>query len=159
MSRANLSTQTCTVARSVALVGDEWTFMIIRELFLGNNRFGDFLSQTGMSSHLLSQRLKKLETEGVIQRKPYSERPPRYEYHLTAMGRDLWPAVIALKQWGDRWLSDGEVPVEIIHKGCGHITQPQVTCSECGEPMAAHDSEPHLSQSILAERQTARTHS
>lgn len=156
MSRAELAFQTCTIARAVALVGDQWTFMILREMFLGNRRFDHFLRQTGMSSHLLSRRLKKLEAAGVIRREAYSEHPPRGEYRLTAMGRDLWPAVIAMKQWGDRWLGKGETPVEILHKGCGHITQPRMTCPDCGEPMAAHDAAPRLSQTFDNERQAAR---
>ena len=89
MGRAALSTQICTVARAAALVGDEWTIMILREMFLGTHRFDDFLRQTGMSSHLLSQRLKKLETAGVVRRAAYSQRPPRYEYRLTEMELDL----------------------------------------------------------------------
>jgi len=156
MSRADLSSQTCTIGRAVALVGDEWTFMILREMFLGNRRFDNFLRQTGMSSHLLSQRLKKLEAEGVIRREAYSEHPPRHEYRLTDMGRALWPVVITMKQWGDRWLGEGDAPIEIVHKGCGLVTQPQMTCQACGEPMTAHDAEPRLSQTFDKERHAAR---
>ena len=155
MGRAALSTQICTVARDAALVGDEWTIMILREMFLGTHRFDDFLRQTGMSSHLLSQRLKKLETAGVVRRAAYSQRPPRYEYRLTEMGRALWPVVISLKQWGDRWLGDGETPIGLVHKGCGAVTEPRMTCPECGEPMDAHDSEARLSQGFYDERQRA----
>lgn len=159
MSRADLSSRTYTLARAIALVGDEWTFMILREMFLGNRRFDDFLRQSGMSSHLLSQRLKKLEAGGVIQRKAYSDRPPRYEYYLTDMGLELWPVIIAMRQWGDRWLGDGKPPVEVVHKGCRRVTQPQMTCSECSEPMTAHDAEIRLSQTFDKERRSARKHS
>ncbi len=159
MARADLARQTCTIARAVSLVGDEWTFMILREMFLGGRRFDDFQRQTGASAALLSQRLKKLEAEGVIRKEAYSERPVRFEYRMTAMGRELWPAVITLKQWGDKWLGDGPAPVEIVHKSCGHVTEPQMTCSECGEPMAAHDAEPHLSEPFDTERQAMRKHS
>lgn len=159
MARADLARQTCTIARAVALVGDEWTFMILREMFLGHRRFDEFLRHTGASAALLSQRLKKLEAEGVIRKEAYSERPVRHEYRLTAMGRELWPAVITLKQWGDKWLGDGPAPVEIVHKGCGHVTEPQMTCSVCGEPMAAHDAEPRLSEHFNTERQAVRKYS
>ncbi|SLN74438.1 winged helix-turn-helix transcriptional regulator [Oceanibacterium hippocampi] len=159
MSRADLATKTCTIARAIALVGDEWTMMILREMFLGTRRFDDFLHQTGMSSHLLSRRLKKLEAEGVIRREAYSERPPRHDYRLTAKGRGLWPVVIAMKQWGDRWLGDGVDPVEIVHKACGHVTRPHMTCPECGVPMDARDAEPRLSRTFHNERQAARSHS
>lgn len=155
MGRAALSSRSCTIARAAALVGDEWTIMILRELFLGTRRFDDFLRQTGMSSHLLSGRLKKLETAGVIRRTAYSERPPRFEYRLTEMGRTLWPVVISLKQWGDRWLGMGETPVRLVHEACGAVTRPRMTCDECGEPMDAHGSEARLSQAFSEERQRA----
>lgn len=155
MGRAALSSQTCTIARAAALVGDEWTIMILREMFLGTRRFDDFLRQTGMSSHLLSQRLKKLESAGIVGRIAYSQRPPRHEYRLTEMGRALWPVVISLKQWGDRWLCDGETPVGLVHKGCGAVTDPRMICPECGEPMNAHDSEARLSPGFSEERQRA----
>lgn len=155
MSRSDLSSQTCSIARAVTQVGDEWSIMILREMFLGNRRFDDFLRQTGMSSHLLSRRLKKLEAQGVIRREAYSERPLRHEYRLTAMGRELWPVIIALKQWGDRWLSDGEPSVRIVHKGCGRVTHPQMTCPDCGEPMQAHDARADLSPTLENERRAA----
>jgi len=156
MSRSNLASQTCTIARAVAQVGDEWTLLIVREMFLGSRRFDDFLHLTGMSSHLLSQRLKKLETHGVIRREPYSERPPRHEYHMTEKGRDLWTVIIALKQWGDCWLNNEATPVQIVHKPCGRVTKPQMTCPDCGEPIDAHDAEARLSRPLKLERKAAR---
>lgn len=156
MSRSDLPSQSCTIARAVAQVGDEWTLLIVREMFLGSRRFDDFLHLTGMSSHLLSQRLKKLEAQGVIRREPYSERPPRHEYRLTEKGRDLWAVIIALKQWGDRWLSAEDTPVQIVHKTCGRVTRPQMTCPDCGEPIDAHDAEARLSRPFELERQATR---
>lgn len=156
MNRSALSSQTCTISRAVAQVGDEWTLLIVREMFLDTRRFDDFLRLTGMSSHLLSQRLKKLEMQGVIRRVPYSERPPRHEYCLTEKGRDLWTVIIALKQWGDRWLGAGDTPVQIVHKTCGRVTEPQMTCPECGEPIDARAAEAILSQPFELERQAAR---
>lgn len=155
MGRASLSLQTCTVARSVALVGNEWSILILRETFMGSRRFDDFLRQTGMSSHLLSQRLKALEADGILRREAYSERPPRYEYRLTEKGRDLWPVIVAIKQWGDRWLIDGDSPVAIEHKNCGQVTRVEMTCACCGEPMQARDAIPRLSISLEQERQAA----
>ncbi|MEM6496856.1 MAG: helix-turn-helix domain-containing protein [Pseudomonadota bacterium] len=155
MGRAELSSRTCTIARAAALVGDEWTIMILREMFLGNRRFDDFLRQTGMSSHLLSQRLKKLEAEGIISRTAYSQHPPRFEYRLTEMGRDLWPLIICLKQWGDSWLSDGRPPVKLVHTSCGAVTTPMMTCSECGEPIDARSTAVRLSNAFTAERKGA----
>jgi len=156
MSRSDLPSQTCTIARAAAQVGDEWTLLIVREIFLGTRRFDDFLRLTGMSSHLLSQRLKKLQAQGLIRREPYSAHPLRHEYRLTEKGRDLWAVIIALKQWGDRWLSAEDTPVQILHKTCGRVTRPQMTCPECGEPIDAHDAGAMLSQPFEQERQSAR---
>jgi len=156
MSRSDLPSHTCTIARAVAQVGDEWTLLIVREMFLGTRRFDDFLRLTGMSSHLLAQRLKKLEAEGVIRRDPYSERPPRHEYRLTEKGRDLWAVIIALKQWGDRWLGTDDTPVQITHKACGKVVRPHMTCPDCGERIEARDAEAQLSHSFELERQAAR---
>lgn len=153
MSRADLSSSACTVARAVAAVGDEWTLLILREMFLGTRRFDDFLRQTGMSSHLLSRRLKKLVALEIVRRSAYSERPLRHEYSLTGMGQDLWPIIVAMKQWGDRWLLDGVPPVQIVHKGCESVTQPQMTCSECGEPMRARDARARLTRDFSAVRE------
>lgn len=130
--------------------------MILREMFLSTRRFDDFLHLTGMSSHLLSQRLKKLESLGVIRREAYSKRPPRFEYRLTRMGRDLWPVIIAFKHWGDRWLSDDEPAVHVVHKHCGAPTTPGLSCSECGEPMEAHDAVAHLAPAFEQERSKLR---
>ncbi len=156
MSRSDLPSQSCTIARAVAQVGDEWTLVIVREMFLGTRRFDDFLRLTGMSSHLLSQRLKKLEAQGVIRRELYSERPPRHDYRLTEKGRDLWTIIITMKQWGDRWLNPEDPPVQIVHKSCGRVTKPRMTCPECGEPIDAHDAKARLSHSFELERQAAR---
>lgn len=153
MGRTALPSETCTIARAVAMVGDPWSILLLRELFLGNRRFDQFLRQTGMSSHLLSQRLKKLEGGGVVRRRAYCQHPVRYEYHLTRMGRDLWPTIIALKQWGDGWLGRGEPPVQLRHTGCGQVAELLMTCAACGEPVSAHESEPRLTRRFAAERQ------
>jgi DNA-binding HxlR family transcriptional regulator len=158
MSRSDLANQTCTVARAIEIVGDPWTLMILREMFLGGRRFDDFLRQTGVAPHTLSSRLKKLESVGVIRREAYSVRPIRHEYRLTEMGRDLWPAIIALKNWGDKWFDKPhQRPIDIIHKGCGHIIQPGMACPECGEPMGAHDAHPAISAAYEQEREKARS--
>ncbi|MFT6775793.1 MAG: DNA-binding HxlR family transcriptional regulator [Paracoccaceae bacterium] len=156
MKRADLSAQTCTIARAVALVGDEWSIMILREMFLGARRYDDILRQTGMSPHILATRLRKLVAMGVLRREAYCDHPPRHDYRLTAMGRDLWPAVVALKQWGDRWLGSGDAPVEIVHRACGHAVTPTLTCPDCGAPMTAHDAVPRLSPDYAIERETRR---
>jgi len=154
MSRADLATQSCSIARAIAHIGDEWSLMILRELFLGSRRFDDFQRLTGMSSHLVSKRLRKLEEQNIIIRKPYSSHPRRYEYRLTKMGRELWPVIIALKQWGDRWLVEEPIPVQIQHKPCGHVTTAEMACSRCGEALHAVDAIAILSESFENERRS-----
>jgi DNA-binding HxlR family transcriptional regulator len=152
MARADLSNDTCTVSRAVAAVGDEWSLLILREMFLGSRRFDAFLRHTGMSSHLLSQRLKKLVAQGVVERHAYSRRPLRHEYRLTEKGESLWPVIVALKQWGDRWLVEGEPPVRIVHRQCGQVTTPEMTCSACGEPMTARQARAELTAGFTSAR-------
>jgi len=118
MSKSDLAAKTCTLARAVEIVGDGWTLMILREMFLGIRRFDDFQRQTGASPALISGRLRKMEDAGLIRREAYSEHPPRYEYRLTDMGKALWPAIIALKTWGDDWV-DGSVDVPRAWPGRG----------------------------------------
>jgi DNA-binding HxlR family transcriptional regulator len=120
------------------LLGDRWSWEIIGGAFLGRRRFDEIQSTTGMASNILSARLARLIDEGVITRRAYQERPPRYEYILTAKGRDLYPAIVMLMRWGDRWLA-GKCgpPLMLFHGSCGRALDPQVTCSACGERLDA----------------------
>jgi len=157
MSRSELAENTCTAARAVELFGDAWMMMILREMFLGTRRFDDLQRLTGAAPATLSQRLKRLEGVGVIRRESYQENPTRYEYRLTAMGRDLWPVIISMKIWGDKWLGKGDpTPVTIIHKQCGGTVTPHFICPDCHAPMEAHDAEPRLSPEFEHERRMAR---
>jgi DNA-binding HxlR family transcriptional regulator len=157
MSRSQLAENTCTAARAIELFGDAWMMMILREMFLGTRRFDDLQRLTGVSPATLSQRLKKLEEVGVVRRESYQDNPTRFEYRLTAMGRDLWPVIVSMKAWGDKWLgSGGAPPVSIVHKQCGATVTPIMVCPDCRAPMAAHDAEPHLSSEFQHERQQAK---
>lgn len=128
----------CPVARSLSVIGDRWTILILRDAFLGVRRFDDFAASLGCSPHLLSTRLAKLVDEGVLERSPYRTRPVRHEYHLTEKGRDLYPVLAALLGWGNRWLAgEGEPTISLRHTSCGHETTPTLTCSECGDPLHA----------------------
>ena len=98
--------QICSIARALELVGDRWTLLIIRDLALGLTRFDQFLESLGVASNVLTDRLNRLVDEGVLERVRYSERPERFEYHLTNKGRELGVALLALMQWGDRYLSE-----------------------------------------------------
>lgn len=149
----------CPIARALAVVGDRWTILILRELFLSVKRFEEFQAQTGMSSHLLSTRLKRLQADGVVARHRYSERPPRYEYRLTSKGLDLYPLLLALKSWGERWGSfepGGENALVITHRHCGHDTGLKLVCPSCHEPFGARDATVTLGKNFMAERQARR---
>lgn len=124
----------CSVARTLSVIGDRWTLLVLRDCFLGARRFDEFQSSLGCSPHLLSTRLAGLVEDGILQRRPYQERPARHEYRLTAKGRDLYPVIASLVVWGDRWMNEGSGrPVDLFHRSCGHRTTPELHCSECGE--------------------------
>lgn len=130
----------CSVARSLSVVGERWTLLILRDAFLGTRRFDEFQAQLGATSHVLADRLRKLVEHGVLERVPYQERPRRYEYRLTEKGVDLYPVIAALLRWGDRWMDQGAgPPVRLGHRTCGHTMTPMLACSECGEELRPSD--------------------
>jgi DNA-binding HxlR family transcriptional regulator len=135
----------CSVARTLGVVGDRWTLLILRDCFLGAHRFDEFEASLGLSPHLLSTRLGKLVEHEILERRPYRERPTRHEYRLTEKGRDLYPVIASLLRWGDRWMGGGGTPpLELVHRRCGHHTTPTLTCSECGDTLDARDMEARL---------------
>ncbi len=138
MERTSFAEMRCSLARGLDLIGDWWSPLIIRDLFLDVARFDELVEDLGISRNLLARRLKSLAQKGVIERIAYQRRPTRYEYRLTAAGRDLVPAILALTAWGDRWAAPEEgSPILFVHKNCGHEFSPRVTCSACGEVIHA----------------------
>lgn len=130
----------CSVARTLSVIGDRWTLLVLRDAFLRTRRFEDFQRHLGVTRHLLADRLKKLVDAGVLEKKVYQEKPARHEYVLTEKGRDLYPVIVALLGWGDRWMVDEDgPPLALVHKGCGHRMTPATVCSECGEPIGPRD--------------------
>ena len=128
----------CSLARGLEMIGDWWSPLIVRDLFLEVRRFDELVEDLGISRNLLTMRLRSLVENGVVERAAYRQRPIRYEYRLTEAGRDLVPAILALTAWGDRWARPREgSPILFVHKACGHRFRPQVTCSACGEAIAA----------------------
>ena len=116
------SLDNCSIGRSMQVLGEKWTLLVLRDAFNGIRRFEDFQQRLGVSRPLLSQRLQTLVSEGVLHRVPYQQPGARvrHEYRLTDKGRDLYPAIVALMQWGDRWLADPEGPPVILeHRDCG----------------------------------------
>jgi DNA-binding HxlR family transcriptional regulator len=126
----------------VDLLGDWWTPLLLRDAMYGVRRFDDFERSLGVSRNVLSQRLTRLVDEGVLDKVAYQDRPARYEYRLTAKGRDLFGVLAALMAWGDRWLAPDGPPVTLRHTTCGQVTSAVVTCSECGDPLTLRDVHP-----------------
>ena len=124
----------CSVARALSIVGDRWTLLILRDCFIGTKRFDHFQKHIGVSRHRLSERLNKLVENEILKKVEYQNNPPRYEYKLTRKGVSLYPVLMTLAKWGDEWMSGEEgVPLEYVHKTCGHKMQMNLCCSECGE--------------------------
>jgi DNA-binding HxlR family transcriptional regulator len=139
----------CSVARCLSVVGDRWTLLILREAFLGTHRFQDFQANLEVTRHRLSDRLRKLVDHEILERVRYQERPERFEYRLTEKGRDLYPVIVSLMRWGDRWMAgDEDPPVKLVHRSCGHAMTPELTCPECGEVVELHDVQAHISRRI-----------
>jgi len=135
-----LEEQSCSVARTIAVIGDRWTLLILRECFLRVRRFEDFQDKLGITRHLLAARLKKLVRFGVLRRAPYQESPKRHEYILTQKGLDLYPISMAIVHWGDVHMVDERGrPVLHRHKTCGKFFDPVMVCSECAEPLRARE--------------------
>jgi DNA-binding HxlR family transcriptional regulator len=134
--------QRCSVARTLELVGERWTLLIIRDAFLGVRRFGDFADRLGVARNVLQDRLERLVDAGILVKVPYQERPLRHEYRLTDMGRDLWPSIVALLQFGDKHLT-GETgaPMLLRHRGCGGELDERRVCRTCGTPLELGDVE------------------
>jgi len=111
--RTSFANSECTLACSLEIIGEWWTMLIIRESLSGYTRFEEFRENLGISRNILTRRLRHLETHGILERRQYQGRPPRYEYHLTTKGKDLGTAVMALAQWGNRWkvANDKATPV------------------------------------------------
>jgi DNA-binding HxlR family transcriptional regulator len=156
MSWDEVSDSVCPIARSLALVGDRWTMLILRELGMGSHRFDALQAQTGMSSHLLTLRLKRLESDGVIERRQYNERPPRYEYHKTQKGRELDPMLMMLRTWGRKWEHDcphGEPAVKLVHKASGIELDDLWQIPGGGKDFTFDDVEPSIGKTYAAERE------
>ena len=140
MDWLSLDTENCPVQRTLDLVGEKWSLLIIREAVNGVRRFDDFRDHMGMSEAVLADRLRKLVAAGVFMTRPY--RPPggrtRHEYRLTEKGWDLWPVVVSLMQWGDKHAADPEGTfLDVRHADCGAPVRVVVECGH-GHPISGH---------------------
>ena len=139
MQRSSFREMNCSIGQSLEVVGEWWSLLIIRDAFMGVTRFDEFQERLGIARNVLNQRLSHLVEEGVFERVAYNERPPRFDYVLTDQGRDLWPVVVALRQWGDRWRAPDGPPLQLVHRECGHIAELVPVCAHCGDPVGPTD--------------------
>jgi DNA-binding HxlR family transcriptional regulator len=140
MRHRSLQDQPCSIARTVSILGERWTLVVLRQAFNGQRRFEDIQRGLGIARNILADRLQTLVAEGILERRRYQERPARYEYRLTEKGRDLYPVLVALMRWGDTYMAgEGGPPVVLVHERCGKATEPTLVCSQCGEPIDARE--------------------
>ncbi len=158
----DIDQQPCSMARALAIIGDNWTLLVLRDCFLGVRRFDDFQQRLGVTRHVLSDRLRKLTEGEILEKVAYQQRPLRHEYRLTGSGRDLYPVIAHLAQWGDKYLADSKgAPVLRIHKQCGHPLHAQLQCGHCGDIVEAKDIRveegPDYIGQLLPAQMTSRT--
>jgi DNA-binding HxlR family transcriptional regulator len=141
MRWSDIADSRCSIARALSVVGDRWTLLLLREAFLGATRFEEYHQNTGASRHLVAERLKLLVDHGVFDRVRYSDRPERFEYTLTEKGRDLYPVILSLLAWGDRWAAHEEgTSLTLVHEPCGASVTPQLRCPACDEHIEHADT-------------------
>jgi DNA-binding HxlR family transcriptional regulator len=126
-----LTERECSIAATLGFVGDRWSLLILRDAFRGVRRFADLCDDLGIARNILADRLDKLVEAEILERVVYQERPRRHEYRLTAKGRDLSPALIALMRWGDRWAHGGTPPTVLVHDICGAELEQLLRCPAC----------------------------
>jgi DNA-binding HxlR family transcriptional regulator len=145
------------VARTLELVGERWTMLIVRECFLGVRRFDEFQENLGIARNVLSARLERLVESGILERRRYQERPERFEYRLTERGIDLWAVLVSLLKFGDRHLAPDGPPLLLEHRGCGGELDDRRRCRRCGADLGARDVVPRPGPGArLSEPRTAR---
>jgi DNA-binding HxlR family transcriptional regulator len=139
MQRTDFSEMACSIARTLDMMGEPWSPLILRDIFVGMSRFEQLQSDLGISRKVLTERLNHLVDRGVLERRPYDKRP-RYEYVLTGKGLELIDVLMVMVAWGDKWLA-GEAgpPVLYRHHACGEVSHVELSCSHCGKPMRAND--------------------
>ena len=133
--------QECSIARSLELIGERWTLLVIRDVFNGRRRFEQIQASLGVARNVLSARLDRLVDEGILERHRYQERPERFEYRLTEKGLDLWPVLVSLLAWGDRHLAGtAGPPLVLVHRECGGRINDRRICEGCGAELSVRDA-------------------
>ncbi len=139
MAEQPLGVRPCSVAAALEVLGERWSLLVIREIGYGVHTFARIAAFTGASRDILADRLRKLEGAGIIERHQYSEHPPRYEYHLTEAGRELFPVMLALREWGDKWAAGN--PAVALRHNCGQLLEIDQVCRHCGGPVTRESVE------------------
>jgi DNA-binding HxlR family transcriptional regulator len=140
MQRTQFGAMACSIARTLDVAGEPWSPLIVRNIYVGINRFDQLQQSLGISRKVLAQRLRWLTQAGVLERREYSDKPVRHEYALTEMGLDLVEVLMVMVRWGDTWLAgQAGPPVLYRHHACGRISHVELRCCECGEPMRPAD--------------------
>jgi DNA-binding HxlR family transcriptional regulator len=140
--RTSFETYDCSIARTMAVLGEPWTALILRDLFIGVTRFDALHDHLGVSRKVLATRLARLVDDEIVVKRAYGGRPERFDYLLTDKGRQLCDILLAISAWGDRWTMTGIGPPAVIrHLACGQPTIAEIRCSHCGEPLHAADTE------------------
>jgi DNA-binding HxlR family transcriptional regulator len=121
----------CSIARTLEILGDRWTLLVVRNALVGMTRFDAFQNNLGLARNVLADRLARLTAEGILERVEYQSNPPRYEYRITDKGRDLWPVIVAIVGWGDAYYAPDGPPRVMMHAGCGGDVLQHMTCSHC----------------------------
>ncbi len=134
------SEMNCSIARTLDVVGERWTLLVLRDAFRGVRRFEDFRSSLGIARNVLTDRLDTLVANGVLERRPVTEEARRMEYRLTQKGIDLFPVIIALMQWGDRYAAEEGRPIIVRHRECNHEVQAVLHCPTCDVPVTARET-------------------
>jgi DNA-binding HxlR family transcriptional regulator len=145
-----LAEQSCTISRSLALLGDRWTLAIVKQAFARTRRFEDFLTTLGISRALLADRLRRLSEAGIFEKIPYDSTRQRYEYRLTEAGFALYPILQAIREWGDTHLAPEGAPLVYAHRGCTGSAMITMTCSTCHAPLSARDIDVQLGPGLTA---------
>jgi DNA-binding HxlR family transcriptional regulator len=135
--------QNCSVAKTLELVGERWTVLILREVYFGRRRFDEMADNLGIARNVLTARLQRLIDEDVLDKVAYQERPTRFEYRLTEKGLDLWPVLVTLMQYGDRYYAPDGPPVVLTHRDCGGTLDVHRICERCGARLTARDVRAH----------------
>ena len=125
----------CSIANALAVVGERWSLLALREIMLGERRFDQIAGNTGASRDILAARLRKLVSSGVLERRQYQVHPPRYEYVPTEAGYALQPILLGLMEWGDQYVTDGPPPTVWEHD-CGAELHPRTVCAQCMQPVS-----------------------